>query len=240
MTVARFVLRVRRTRTPDAGAVARSAGGGLAETFFQDFELEVEPELTVLDALELIRVERDPGLRYRHSCHHASCGTCGCLVNGVARLACVTRLGDLGGEEVTLEPLAGFRCEGDLVVDPGPLFRGLPTQWTPLRESEGPRPERRARLEDCIECGLCVSVCPVAGYDRPYLGPAALAAIQRELEKAPTAEEAARLLELADGPRGERLCERAIDCSRVCPSGVAPARRIADLRRRLRHRIPNP
>jgi succinate dehydrogenase / fumarate reductase iron-sulfur subunit len=232
MTAERYVLRIRRTRFDEREHER--------ESYLQDFELEVEPELTVLDALELIRVERDAGLRYRHSCHHASCGTCGCQVNGVARLACVTRLGDLGGEVVTLEPLVGFRVEGDLVVDPGPLFRGLPDRWTVLRGSEGRRPEPRTRLEDCIECGCCVSACPVAGHDRPYVGPAALAAMQREIEKSKTPEDAAALLDLAGGPRGERLCERAIDCSRVCPSGVAPARRIADLRRRLRLRIPTP
>lgn len=229
MTAARFVLRVRRTRFHEHEHEHESS--------FQDFEVEVEPEATVLDALELIRIGRDPGLRYRHSCHHASCGTCGCQVNGVARLACVTRLGDLGGELVTLEPLEGYRCEGDLVVDPGPLFRDLPPHWTVLRESEGRRPEARTRLEDCIECGCCVAACPVAGPGRPYVGPAALAAIQREIEKAPAPEAAAALLELAGGPRGERLCERFIDCSRVCPSGVAPARRIADLRRRVGRRL---
>jgi succinate dehydrogenase / fumarate reductase iron-sulfur subunit len=232
MTRARFVLRVLRS------APASDAHDSTPR--FQDFEVEVEPDATVLDALELVRAERDPGLAYRHSCHHASCGTCGCRVNGVERLTCVTRLADLGAEVVTVEPLRGFRCEGDLVVDPGPLFRAMPERWSVLREAEGGRDERTTRLEDCIECGLCASACPVAGDGRPYLGPAALAAIHREIEKARSPGDAARLLELAGGPAGEGLCARAIDCSRVCPGGVAPARRIADLRRRLRQRLPTP
>ena len=44
---------------------------------FDDFEAEIEPTSTVLDALRWIRIHRDPSLAIRHSCLHASCGTCG-------------------------------------------------------------------------------------------------------------------------------------------------------------------
>ena len=221
MTRARFVLRVLRS------APASDAHDSTPR--FQDFEVEVEPDATVLDALELVRAERDPGLAYRHSCHHASCGTCGCRVNGVERLTCVTRLADLGAEVVTVEPLRGFRCEGDLVVDPGPLFRAMPERWSVLREAEGGRDERTTRLEDCIECGLCVSACPIAGTDDRYVGPAALAAAQRMLEE-PRGADPAELLSWADEPDGVWRCHAAFECSEACPSNVNPAARIMALR----------
>jgi transposase len=46
-------------------------------------------------------------LQLRHSCLHASCGTCGVRVNGREGLACVTMVHDLG-REVTVEPIANI------------------------------------------------------------------------------------------------------------------------------------
>jgi succinate dehydrogenase/fumarate reductase-like Fe-S protein len=43
---------------------------------YQDFTLNVRSTMTVLDCLEIIRLEQDNTLMYRHSCHHASCGAC--------------------------------------------------------------------------------------------------------------------------------------------------------------------
>jgi succinate dehydrogenase/fumarate reductase-like Fe-S protein len=63
------------------------------------------------------------------------------------------------------------------------------------------------------------------------MGPAAMAAINNELTKSP--EKRNELLDLAGSDQGERWCERAIACSRVCPTRVAPAKHIADLRKAL-------
>lgn len=197
---------------------------------YENFVVDAEPDESVLDALERLRLEQDRSLVYRRSCHHGSCGTCGCRIDGVERLACVTQLGELDAEGITVEPLQGFECEGDLVVDVTPLFRDLPTTWSTLRPTEISGDEiSRTRLEDCIECGLCVSACPAAGGDSTFLGPAMLSALHRQLEKAP--HEEAELLALAASDRGTKSCQRSIDCSRRCPTGVAPARHIAVLRR---------
>jgi succinate dehydrogenase / fumarate reductase iron-sulfur subunit len=205
---------------------------------FQDFELSLGPRATVLDALEVLRTRHDPTLAYRHSCHHSSCGTCACRVNGVERLACVTVVWDLDAEEVVLEPLAGFPRVADLVVDMRPFYEQIPAGVTCLRESEWNReastPEglrRYERFESCIECGACVSACPVSHPPDGFIGPAALAAISREIEKGSARGDA--LLALAGSPHGVRLCERAVHCSRVCSTEVYPARHIQELRERL-------
>ena len=91
------------------------------------------------------------------------------------------------------------------------------------------------RLEDCIECGACVSACPVWEADASFMGPAALAALNVQRCKVGHGR-SQTLLDLAAGPTGEGLCDRALACSRVCPTGVAPARHIADLRRVLQRR----
>ena len=205
----------------------------------QTFDLSVGPRTTVLEALEEIRIHHDPTLLYRHSCHHSSCGTCACRINGMERLACVTVVGDLEAEEIVVEPLAGFPPLGDLVVDMGLFYEKIPPGLSCLRASEWNREASQAeglkryeRFESCIECGSCVSACPVSQPRDGFIGPAALAAISREIEKGE--READDLLALAGGERGVRLCERATLCSKVCPTEVYPARHIQTLRHHLK------
>jgi succinate dehydrogenase / fumarate reductase iron-sulfur subunit len=208
---------------------------------FQDFSLKIEPDICVLDALEKIRLEQDNTLMYRHSCHHSSCGTCACKINGKERLTCITKISDLDEDTITLTPLEGFKPIGDLVVDVTRFYKDYSGEWTYLRRSERMKSTRClpgikhfTRFENCIECGACLSACPATHNSNAFLGPAVLAAVNNELKKSP--EKSEDLLSMAGSKRGERLCERAVNCSRVCPSKVYPARHIADLRRFLEKR----
>jgi succinate dehydrogenase / fumarate reductase iron-sulfur subunit len=228
---------------------------------FEKINVQVGEDTTVLDVLEDLS-RRDRTLMFRRSCHHGSCGTCACRINGRERLACTTRVRDLATDVVTLEPLNKLRRIGDLVVDPADFFAEYPTEWQTLRLSEA-NPEAQlprelaafVRLENCIECGACVSACPV----EDFLGPAVLAGLNRERlnRRQPVAgsgkagseapepsgdrdgdSNAIRnheraLLESAAGPRGVWKCQRALHCSRVCPTAVYPARQIQDLRNEL-------
>jgi len=205
---------------------------------FQDFSLKIELDMSVLDALEKIRLEQDNTLMYRHSCHHSSCGTCACKINGKERLTCITKISDLDEDTITLTPLEGFKPIGDLVVDVTRFYKDYSGEWTYLRRSERMKSTRCppgikhfTRFENCIECGACISACPATHNSNAFLGPAVLAAVNNELKKSP--QKSADLLSLAGSKRGERLCERAVNCSRVCPTKVYPARHIADLRRFL-------
>lgn len=205
---------------------------------YQDFSLQVKPYMSVLDALEKIRLEQDNTLMYRHSCHHSSCGTCACRINGKERLTCITKITDLKEEPITLTPLMGFDMIGDLVVDVTHFYKDYSADWSYTRRSDKTESTRRpkginhfTRFENCIECGACVSACPVTHDRNGFLGPAVLSALNNELKKSPQKSE--DLLSIVGGKFGERLCERALNCSRVCPSKVYPARHIADLRRLL-------
>ena len=208
---------------------------------FQDFSLKIELDMSVLDALEKIRLEQDNTLMYRHSCHHSSCGTCACKINSQERLTCITKISDLKDDIITLTPLEGFKPIGDLVVDVTRFYIDYSAQWYYLKPSERIKSthlpagiKHFARFENCIECGACISACPVTHNSNAFLGPAVLAAVNNELKKSPQKSEG--LLSLAGSERGERLCERAVNCSRVCPTKVYPARHIADLRRLLEKR----
>jgi succinate dehydrogenase / fumarate reductase iron-sulfur subunit len=208
---------------------------------FQDFSLKIEPDMSVLDALEKIRLEQDNTLMYRHSCHHSSCGTCACKINGKERLTCITKILDLKEDTITLTPLEGFKPIGDLVVDVTRFYIDYSEEWCYLRRSEKIKYtllpaglKHFTRFENCIECGACISACPAAHNSNAFLGPAVLAAVNNELKKSPQKSE--DLLSMASSKRGERLCEKTVNCSRVCPTKVYPARHIADLRRLLKEK----
>ena len=210
---------------------------------YQDFSFKVEPGMSVLDGLEKIRFEQDDTLMYRHSCHHSACGTCACRINGKERLTCITKISDLDKDTITLTPLEGFEPIGDLVVDMQRFFLDFSEKWQYIRRSEDiyskrlPTEEKRfTRFENCIECGACISACPVTRNIKAFLGPAVLAAMNNELKK--SSQKSEDLLSMAGGKRGVRMCERAVNCSRACPNKVYPARHIADLRRLLAKRDP--
>ncbi|PKL24081.1 MAG: hypothetical protein CVV47_12545 [Spirochaetae bacterium HGW-Spirochaetae-3] len=225
-----------------------------------EFRIDAEPRRTVLDMLERLRSGGGTVPAYRHSCHHGSCGTCGARINGVEALMCLTSASDLGsprarvpggpaveperGEDgsviVELEPLAKMTVISGIAVYPGTAFAGIPAGAGYLAVSEPggraplppdptePRPAGRVRFEACIECGSCVSSCPVAV---PFIGPAALAAVNREREKRP--ERAPAMLALAAASDGVEPCGRHLACSRVCPQAVYPGKHIQLLRNAL-------
>ncbi|MEW6547599.1 MAG: 2Fe-2S iron-sulfur cluster-binding protein [Bacillota bacterium] len=209
-------------------------------TRYDTFHVEVPESAHLIDALEKVWAEQDNSLTFRHACHHASCGTCGLRVNGVERLACVTRVSDYpDGQVLTLDPLRNFPVVTDLVVDVAPMFRRLQeVDMRVIREAERQpaiRPgdvEVLTRFEDCIECGLCVSACPVAASDLLYAGPAALAAAERVVSE-PRGADPHHALQLVNGDHGVWRCHGVLECSEVCPSQVHPGSAIMRLRRRI-------
>jgi succinate dehydrogenase/fumarate reductase iron-sulfur protein len=211
-----------------------------------EYEVPVRHHTTVVDALEWIKNHLDDTLMFRHSCHHGSCGTCGMVINGERKLACTTNVLEIvdaareAGTDATVEvrPLQTMRHIGDLAVDPTPLFADFPAAATYLRKSEAnkgaevpPEIDGYVRFENCIECGLCVSACPVISI-REFMGPAGLAAYNLELDKNP--ERSDELLPEVDSRRGVWGCDRHLACSAVCPTGVYPGKQIAMLQRKVK------
>jgi succinate dehydrogenase / fumarate reductase iron-sulfur subunit len=146
---------------------------------------------------------------------------------------------------VTLEPLPRGTVISGIAARPAAALEGIPGEYSYLRSSdeagraplpadptraggELPANAYRVRFEACIECGLCSAACPVRA---PFLGPAALAAVNRRREKAP--ESAERMLALAARPDGVAACERHLHCSRVCPQAVYPGKHIQLLKNAL-------
>ncbi|NMB53622.1 MAG: succinate dehydrogenase/fumarate reductase iron-sulfur subunit [Leptolinea sp.] len=208
---------------------------------WQDFSLEVDPDETVLDAVEKIWAFKDRTLTFRHACHHSTCGACGMRVNGVEKLTCITPVRSVTHNNgiLKIEPLRNFPVVSDLVVDVAHFFEELEEMHTPQvvtnrqgrldYEKTGDEEEDYVRLVDCIECGLCVSACPVALTDAAYVGPASLAGLQQSLAAQVNSVDAS----LADNQNGAWRCHSAYECSEVCPSHVEPGYRIMDLRKKI-------
>jgi len=222
-------LRVRRSKKGDR------------KGHFDDFDLAVEPATTILDALLQIRRRHDPSLVIRYSCMHASCGTCGVRVNGREVLGCDTRIANLPVEKpIKVEPLANQRPVADLATDMVDFYArfeavGMPRTRAAEVGGDVEPPESIktfSRFENCIECGLCLSACPIARMNRSYLGPAALAAAARVFEE-PRSRELGPVLSLAAERDSVWGCHDALECTAVCPSAVDPAMAILGIRRRI-------
>lgn len=212
------------------------------EPHFDEFPMEVNPDEYVLDAVERAWAFHDRTICFRHACHHSTCGACGMRVNGVEKLTCITLIRDVTHNNATLnvEPLRNFPIVSDLAVDMGLFYRKMERVGAravlPVTEAEietppsawKPEDAQYIRLSDCIECGLCISACPVMATTPEYLGPAPLAGVQDHgIKRKP------KLMSVVDCEDGVWRCHSAFECTAVCPSNVDPARRIMDLRRQV-------
>lgn len=215
---------------------------GAEPPHFDAFNLEVDPDEYVLDAVERIWAFKDRTLCFRHACHHSTCGACGMRINHVEKLTCITKIRSVtqNGGTVLVEPLRNFPVVSDLAVDMGPFYLKMdevkaPTVL-PVTKAEVEKPEKEwkkedaqyIRLSDCLECGLCISACPVALTSADYLGPATLAGAHTSCLVGNT-----DVLDRIDSADGLWRCHSAYECTEVCPSFVDPGRRIMELRRQV-------
>jgi len=216
---------------------------GQVTPYYDEFTIKVNPDEYVLDAIERIWAYQDRSLVFAHACHHSTCGACGMRVNGVEKLTCITLIRDVtaDGGTVKIDPLRNFPIISDLAVDMGVLYTRMDEVGhrpvLPLSEEPaepGVKPVKITaegdyiRLADCIECGLCISACPIANTTFGYLGPAVLAgALQHGLDSDQ------HLFSLVEGENGVWRCHSAFECTEVCPSYVEPAGKIMELRKQV-------
>lgn len=216
--------------------VARCQDGIVSE---MRYEMEVGPGqgLTVLDLLFRIQEELDPTLSFRASCRNWMCGSCGMVVNGRERLACQTKLADLAGADVHIEPMRNFPVIKDLVVDLAPFFSTFDRARASFESQSGDGlvpvlPAEREGLDehlDCITCGLCYSACSMVATYPAYLGPAALnRAYTLQRDRRDQGFESRRDVLMGDG--GVWQCHVMGDCVAVCPKGIDPRQAIQRLK----------
>ena len=97
-----------------------------SEPHWQEYEVPLRKEWTVLDGLNHVKNEVDTTLSFRWSCRMGICGSCGMTVDGEPKLTCATFLSDYAPGPVTVEPLSNFPVVRDLVVDLSDFMAKLP------------------------------------------------------------------------------------------------------------------
>jgi succinate dehydrogenase / fumarate reductase iron-sulfur subunit len=241
MQMPEYTLKVRRYK-PEAGE----------GPYWQEFNVELDETLSVLDGLLQVRDREDGSLSVRCSCRAAICGSCGMKINGESGLACKTQIGEAaeyanrnngGGEPIIVEPMGNMPVVKDLVTDMES------THWTKIRRvtpwllPEGDPPEREyivppesmidvTQAMACIQCGACVSACLSMEADPGFIGPAALAKAYRFVGDPRDGQHEERLYDLSQDPHGIYDCTHCFSCIDACPKGVAPMDQIMRLRRR--------
>jgi succinate dehydrogenase / fumarate reductase iron-sulfur subunit len=214
--------------------------------YWQEFNVAVEPGMTVLDGLHQIKQTQDATLSLRYSCRMGVCGSCGMLLNGRPALACNTQILDIATKKLTVASLPNFDVIKDLVPDLGPLFeKHVATHPYIKREDtdemlnpSGELYQNPNELTEylqftyCIKCGLCMSACPTLATDPDYLGPQPLAQSYRYSKD--TRDNGFYLRKkIVGNTHGAFRCHYAGECSNVCPKGVDPARAIQFMKREL-------
>jgi fumarate reductase iron-sulfur subunit len=199
----------------------------------QRYEIPVEPDWKVLDALNYIKDHVDGTLSHRWSCRMAVCGSCGMNVDGTPKLTCKDALADYG-DSVEVAPLANFPVVRDLVVEIEGFMEKLQKvkpfilRAKELAVEDGPTRQSPAELDDfrqfsmCINCMLCYAACPVTSNEPDFLGPAAIALGHRyNLDTRDQGQAERNQVFREDG--GIFACSYAGECSEVCPKHVDPS-----------------
>jgi succinate dehydrogenase / fumarate reductase iron-sulfur subunit len=209
----------------------------------QDFELDLEPGVTILKALNQIRAEQDPTLAYRYSCGSAICGSCAIKINGHARLVCKTQVSDClqNSGVLRVAPIGNLKVLRDLVVDIDPFLESL-GRVTPYLVPNGseaaPDQERKQTPVEfldidpsttCILCAACYSDCNVLEVDGGFVGPASLAKAHRFIFDSRDASTEQRLRAISE-KTGVWDCTHCGECSTRCPTETKPLERIEEIR----------
>jgi succinate dehydrogenase / fumarate reductase, iron-sulfur subunit len=136
--------------------------------YWEEFNVDLEPSLSVLDSLLQVKDRDDGSLSVRCSCRAAICGSCGMKINGQSGLGCKTQIGEAqelankmaratasgprtpGAEEaapIIIEPMGNMPVIKDLITDMES------THWTKIRRvtpwllPHGAPPEREYIVE---------------------------------------------------------------------------------------------
>jgi succinate dehydrogenase / fumarate reductase iron-sulfur subunit len=157
--MASYTLKVRRYQ-PESGEAA----------YWEEFQVDLDPSLSVLDGLLQAKDRDDGSLAVRCSCRAAICGSCGMKINGQSGLGCKTQIGEAheaanrrpdvpvqeGQKEhptsgtskpIVVEPMANMPVIKDLITDMES------THWTKIRRvtpwllPHGEPPEREYVVE---------------------------------------------------------------------------------------------
>jgi succinate dehydrogenase iron-sulfur subunit len=120
--MAEYTLKVRRYQ-PERGEGA----------YWEEFRVELDPSLSVLDGLLQAKDRDDGSLSVRCSCRAAICGSCGMKINGQSGLGCKTQIGEAQAR-ATKMAAQGDRSASPPTPEPGREFTDKDERDRPVAE----------------------------------------------------------------------------------------------------------
>lgn len=196
----------------------------------QDYHVDVDEGMVVLDVVHKIQAEQAPDLACRWNCKAGKCGSCGAEINGHPKLMCMTRMDTLDTDKpVIIKPVQTFPLLRDLVTDVSwnfevnkkiPPFKPCPKNPDGTWRMFQYEIDRVQEFRKCIECFLCQTVCHGLRNDQKleeFFGPRFLMRLA-SLEMHPLdAEDRIKLIrEMA----GIGYCNITKCCTEVCPEEI--------------------
>jgi succinate dehydrogenase / fumarate reductase iron-sulfur subunit len=209
---------------------------------WEEYDVDVEPNDQLLDALNKVKWYDDGTLTYRRSCAHGICGSDAMVVNGRNRLACKVLMKELG-KKVTVEPIRGLPVIKDMVVDMEPFFakyRAIKPYLINDNEPPAGRErlqsiEDRERFDDttkCILCAACTTSCPSFWANGQYVGPAAIVQAHRFIFDSRDMALHERL-EIMNDTMGVWRCRTVFNCVEACPREINITKAIGDVKKAI-------
>jgi fumarate reductase iron-sulfur subunit len=216
-----------------------------AKPVTQTFHINEEDGMTLFIALNKIREEQDPSLKFDFVCRAGICGSCGMLINGKPTLACRTLTKQLP-DTITLMPLPVFKLLGDLSVDTGTWFRDVSVRteaWVHTDETFDPAaPEERMsndtalsiyEAERCIECGCCIGGCATANIKPDFIGAAGVNRVARFMLDPRDKRDEQEYFDVVGSEDGIFGCIGLMACDDNCPIGIPLQGQLAYVRRKM-------
>ena len=214
-------------------------------SYWQDFEVEVEDTLTVLELLMHIKDKIDSTLTFRAFCRSAICGSCAMIISGRAGLACKIQAKDkIKNGVIRIEPLNHLPVVRDLIVDQEPAFEKFKSIKPylvpdPKKVPDSDKVESLVSPEefklydhqtDCILCMACYGQCNALEGEEKYIGPFQLTKAFRFIVDSRDGMDIKERIKLVEDS-GIWDCVQCQMCLAACPKGIKPAEDILELRR---------
>jgi len=197
---------------------------------FVDYKTDVDDGMVVRNVLHRSRARRACDIAVRWNCKAGKCGSCGMEINGIPKLACMTRMNNYSQRDViTVQPLMTFPVIKDLVCDVSwnyeqnlkiAPFKPSPPDSDGRHRMMQEDVDRIQEFRKCIECYLCQDVCHVLrnqGRMDRFVGPrfliraASLALHPLDVED--------RIPAVRD-ELGSGFCNITRCCTDVCPENI--------------------
>ena len=211
--------------------------------FVQDFNVNLQKcGPMILDVLIHIKDTTDSSLTFRRSCREGICGSCAMNIDGKNGLACLT---PVTHKPQKIYPLPHMFVIKDLVCDMSNFYAQYKSIKPFLQHNQITNNkeiiqsiQQRKKLDgvyECILCACCSTSCPSYWWNQDkYLGPAVLLQAYRWIVDSRDENTTERLDFVNDAMKLYR-CHTIMNCTSVCPKGLNPAKKIAEIKQMVHH-----